>query len=122
MDGRLLLAMDILYKQHSKADFLKAIYTDQWVYQFGAQYAVNQRTRVRLGYAYNENPMRGAARDNLGGVPMPDGVPGLRYVQGQFAAISQHRLTGGVGIRDLGNVLIDAHIELAALGLVGRKL
>lgn len=101
MDGRLLLAMDVLYKQHSKADFLGDIYTDQWVYQFGAQYAVNERVRVRLGYAYNENPMRPAVLDSLGGVPLPDGVPALRYVQGQFAAISQHRLTGGVGIRDL---------------------
>ncbi len=101
MDGRLLLAMDVLYKQHSKADFLGAIYGDQWVYQFGTQYAVNRRLRVRLGYAYNENPMRSPVSDSVGGVPLPDGVPGVRYVQGQFAAISQHRLTGGVGIRDL---------------------
>ena len=101
MDGRLLLAMDVLYKQHSKADFLRAIYRDQWVYQFGAQYEVNRRLRVRLGYAYNENPMRSPVPSSVGGVPMPDGVPGVRYVQGQFAAISQHRMTGGVGLRDL---------------------
>jgi long-chain fatty acid transport protein len=101
MDGQLLLAMDVLYKRHSKANFLGALYTDQWVYQFGTQYAVNRRLRVRLGYAYNENPMRPAVLDSVGGVPLPDGIPGVRYVQGQFAAISQHRLTGGVGIRDV---------------------
>ena len=101
-DGRLLLATDIVYKHHSDADFLKSIYKNQWVYQFGAQYAASQRLRLRVGYAYNENPMR---QDNLvtsiGGVSLPDGIPALRYVQGQFAAISQHRITGGVGIRDM---------------------
>ncbi len=101
MDGRLLLAADILYKQHAKADFLGALYDDMWAYQFGGQYAVNERIRVRLGYAYHDNPMRPAVLTSIGGVPLPDGVPGLRYVQGQFAAICQHRLTGGVGIRDL---------------------
>jgi len=100
MDGRLLLAADVLYKQHRKADFLGAIFEDQWVLQLGAQYSVNKRVRFRLGYALNENPMRGAVLDSVGGVPLPDGVPGVRYVQGQFAAICQHRLTGGIGIRD----------------------
>jgi long-chain fatty acid transport protein len=101
MDGRLLLAFDAIYKQHSKADFLRAIYKDQWVYQLGAQYAVNCRTRLRFGYAYNDNPMCEPVVDSVGGVPLPDGVPGVRYVQGQFASICQHRLTGGVGLRDV---------------------
>ena len=102
MDGKLLIAVDVLYKQWSDADFFRAIYDDQWVYQFGAQYALTPRLRLRAGYAYNENPMRqDAIVTSIGGVPLPDGVPALRYVQGQFAAISQHRITGGVGIRDV---------------------
>lgn len=101
MDGRLLLAMDVLYKQHSKADFLNVLFNDQWVYQFGAQYKVNRRVRARLGYAYNDNPMRSAVLGSVGGVPLPDGIPAVRYVQGQFAAISQHRLTGGIGMCDV---------------------
>lgn len=101
MDGRLLLVMDVLFKRYSDADFLRGIYDDQWVFQFGTQYAVNKRVRFRLGYAYNENPMRqNPVVTSIGGVPMPDGIPGVRYAQGQFAAVSQHRLTGGVGIRD----------------------
>ena len=99
--GRLLLAMDVLFKRYSDADFLKGIYEDQWVFQFGTQYTVNKRIRLRLGYAYNENPMRqNPVVTSIGGINLPDGIPGLRYVQGQFAAVSQHRLTGGVGIRD----------------------
>ncbi|WP_161604607.1 OmpP1/FadL family transporter [Roseiconus nitratireducens] len=102
MNGRLLLAMDVLFKRYSDADFFSAIYDDQWVYQFGAQYALNQRVRLRAGYAYNENPMRqDATFTSIGGVPLPDGVPALRYIQGQFAAISQHRITGGIGVRDV---------------------
>ncbi len=38
----------------------------------------------------------------------------MRYVQGQFAAISQHRLTGGVGIRD---VLPGLDLDLYAGGM-----
>lgn len=101
LDGRLLVAADVLYKIHSDADFLKAIYKDQWVLQLGTQYSLTPRTRLRLGYAYNENPMRGPSATSVGGVPLPDGVPAMRYIQGQFAAISQHRITGGVGVRDV---------------------
>lgn len=100
MNGRLLLATDVLYKAHSEADFLRAIYNDQWCFQFGGQYAVNQRVSLRAGYAYNENPMKDAQLQSIGGVNLPDGVPALRYVQGQFASMTQHRLTCGLGVRD----------------------
>jgi long-chain fatty acid transport protein len=113
-DGRLLLAADVLYKVHSDADFLRAIYTDQWVFQLGAQYAVTPRMRLRLGYAYNENPMRDASAVTIGGVTLPDGVPSLRYIQGQFAAISEHRITGGMGVRD---VLPGLDLDLFAGGM-----
>lgn len=115
MDGRLLLAVDILYKHHSDADFLKAIYNNQWAYQFGAQYAASQRLRLRAGYAYNENPMRqDPVINSIGGVQLPDGIPALRYVQGQFAAVNEHRITAGVGVRD---VLPGIDLDLFAGGM-----
>lgn len=114
MDGRLLVAMDVLYKQYGEADFLGAIYKNQWVYQTGAQYQVNSRIKVRCGYSYNTNPMRDAAVTSIGGVPIPDGIPGLRYIQGQFAAVSLHHLTGGVGI---ANVLPGMDMDLLAGGM-----
>jgi long-chain fatty acid transport protein len=101
MEGKLLLAMDVLYKQWNQTDLFGQIYNDQWVYQFGAQYALTQRTRLRIGYAYNQDPMRGARLTNVDGINLPDGVPGFRYIQGQFAAITQNRLTIGMGIRDV---------------------
>ena len=123
MNGRLLLATDVLYKFYSDADFLRAVYNDQWCFQFGSQYAVNQRVSLRAGYAYNENPMKEAQLQSIGGINLPDGVPVLRYVQGQFASITQHRLTCGLGIRDFqpgidldffGGLAFDAQDQFAA--------
>lgn len=100
MCGRLLLAADALYKVHSEADTLKALYKNQWVFQIGSQYSATERTRLRLGYAYNQNPMLDATGVSVGGFTLPGGVPAVRYVQGQFAAITQHRITAGVGMHD----------------------
>jgi long-chain fatty acid transport protein len=114
MDGRLLLAADVLFKQYSNADFLESIYDNQWVYQMGAQYTVNPKFKMRAGYSYNENPMSGPTITELGGVPVPDGVPGLRYIQGQFAAIGQHHLTAGVG---LSNLMPGVDMDMLAGGM-----
>jgi long-chain fatty acid transport protein len=114
MDGRLLVAVDVLFKEYSDASFLGSIYDNQWVYQIGMQYTASSRLKLRWGYSYNENPMRGPATTNVGGVPLPDGVPALRYLQGQFAAIGQHHLTGGVGI---SNVLPGVDSDFLAGGM-----
>jgi long-chain fatty acid transport protein len=100
-DGKLLLAVDFLFKEWSDANLFGHVYTDQWAVQTGLQYALTPTTRVRLGYAYNENPMRGPAITAVAGIPLPDGVPALRYIQGQFASITQHRVTLGLGVSDL---------------------
>jgi long-chain fatty acid transport protein len=96
MDGRLLLAADVLFKQYSDADFFRAIYDDQWVVQIGSQFAPNSRVRLRLGYAYAENIMRDLPGASVGGVVPPS----VEYVQAQFAAINQHRMSAGIGVRD----------------------
>lgn len=100
MNGNLLLAVDFVYKQWSTADLFSHVYNDQWALQFGTQYSLTPNTRLRLGYAYNENPMRGATFTTLGGITLPDGIPALRYIQGQFASVTQHRITMGLGVRD----------------------
>jgi long-chain fatty acid transport protein len=96
LDGRLLLAADVLFKQYSEADFFRAIYDDQWVFQLGSQFAPNQRMRLRVGYAYAENIMRDIPGTAVGGIVPPS----VEYVQAQFAAINQHRVSGGIGMRD----------------------
>ena len=111
MNGRLLLAADAIFKDHSNADTLRAIYDDQWVFQFGGQYQVNQKLKLRMGYAYNEDPTRDVVPGFVGGVIPVGGIPTVQYLQGQFAAVSQHRITGGVGIRDMmPGVDLDLHL------------
>jgi long-chain fatty acid transport protein len=100
MDGRLLLATDVVFKQYSNADTLRAIYRDQWCFQFGAQYSATPKTALRMGYVYAQNPMKAAQLEGFGGNLLPDGVPGVRYIQSQFAMISEHRITGGLGVKD----------------------
>ncbi len=111
MNGRLLLATDLLFKSYSKADGFDAIYDDQWVFMFGSQYIVNQRIRARMGYAYNTNPMLDQVPNEIGGIIPVGGIPAVNFIQGQFASISQHRLTGGLGIRDImPNVDLDLSV------------
>ena len=110
MDGRLLLAVDVLYNRYGDADFYQAIWTDQWVFQTGAQYSLNRRTRLRLGYAYAQDCMRDNVGVSAGGVPFP----AVTYIQSQFAAINPHRLTAGVGTRD---VLPGIDLDLFAGGM-----
>lgn len=101
LDGRLLLAVDVLYKQWDDAAFWNAIYDNQWVFQFGSQYELNRKVRLRAGYVFAENIMKQDPSLSAGGVTPPGGPNALQYVQAQFAAINQHRLTGGVGLRDV---------------------
>jgi long-chain fatty acid transport protein len=51
-------------------------------------------------------------------VPLPDGVPALRYIQGQFAAVSQHRITGGIGLTD---VLPGIDLDILAGGMFNES-
>jgi long-chain fatty acid transport protein len=101
MDQRLLLAFDAVYQDYTDAALFGAIYEDQWALQFGTQYSLNDRVRLRMGYAWNENPMRDALGDSAGGIVPPGLANHIQYVEALFAAIPQHRITGGVGVRDV---------------------
>ena len=118
MDGRLLLAMDVVYKQWDTADLFGELYTNQWVLQLGAQYCINPRIRLRAGYAYAENPIDSELGQSAGGIILPgDGSrieAGLQYVQATVAVVNMHRFTGGVEVRD---VLPGVDLDLFAGGM-----
>ena len=101
LDGRLLLAADALYLNWKSAALLQNIYQDQWAMQLGMQYQASARTKLRLGYALAGNPIDHSVGRSLGGVPVPGGVPAVKYLQAQYAVVNPHRLTGGVGIEDV---------------------
>lgn len=114
LDGRLLLALDAVFQQYSDAAMFGDLFNDQWALQFGTQFALSDRIRLRLGYAWNENPMRDSVGDRLGGVLPPAGVAQVQYIEALFAAIPQHRITGGVSVRD---VLPGVDLDLFAGGM-----
>lgn len=101
LDGRLLLAADALYLDWRSAALFKSIYVGQWVMQLGSQYRVTDRLALRLGYAYAQNPLNDSFGSSIGPIQVPGGLPAARYVQSQFAIINEHRMAGGIGIRDL---------------------
>ena len=114
MDGQLLLAADILFKQWGDADFWGALFDDQWVYQFGAQYSSGP-WRLRLGYAYNTNPVRSNVGPNVGPGPLTAGRSAVEYLQATMAgATSQNRITAGVGYQD---ILPGVDLDLFAGGM-----
>lgn len=99
MDGKLLLAFDVLYKFWEDAELYKAVYNNQWAYAFGAQYCMG-RIALRAGYSYSDNPIRDDVGVNVGGAVI--GANATQYFQAtELAAIYRHRITGGVGIKEL---------------------
>lgn len=113
MDGRLLLAMDVLYKHWKGADMYRTLYDNQWVFQFGAQYSVDNY-RFRAGYAYAQNPLDPTPTGPLGGVLLPNGIPALYYSQALVAVTGPHRISGGIGMVD---VLPGIDMDLMAGGM-----
>lgn len=114
LDGRLLLAVDAVFQEYTNTAMFGELFNDQWALQFGAQYALNHRVRLRLGYAWNENPMRDSVGDHLGGVLPPGGAEQVQYIEALFAAIPQDRITAGVSVRD---VLPGVDLDLFAGGM-----
>lgn len=99
MDGNLLLAADLLWKQWDNADLFKAVYNNQWVGQFGAQYAMG-KCRLRLGYAYSGSLLNRNPSLSIGGLTPPGGLEAIYYTQALLAVANPHRLSGGIGVRD----------------------
>lgn len=99
--GRLLVALDVLYKNWDDTALFGAVYEDQWVFQLGTQYKLNKRLRLRAGYVFAENITEPNPGPSAGGIAPPGLQNAIQYVQGQFPAINQHRISAGVGIRDI---------------------
>ncbi len=100
MDGNLLVAVDVLFKNWEDADLFQSIYTDQWVVQVGTQYTMG-RTKFRLGYAWAENPLAKLPAVTVSGITLPGATAAVNYVQAQLGLINEHRLSAGMGVEDI---------------------
>ena len=110
MNGNLLLAADVLYKNWDDTDLFRSIYNDQWVLQLGAQ-LTQGKTKWRAGYAFAENPVQSPPAASIGRVTPPGLVAAASFVQAQLAVIGKHRISGGVGVTDIiPNVDLDVAV------------
>lgn len=100
LDGRLLLAMDVLYKMWDDAAMYSAVYDNQVVFQFGTQ-LTQGRYKWRAGYVWAQNPLDPTPGLNLGGITQTGGLPVVYYSQSLLAVTCQNRLSMGVGITDV---------------------
>jgi len=99
MGGDLLLAFDVMYKSWDNCDYWRDLYEDQWTASIGTQ-LTRGRLKYRLGYAFSDSPIDRNPGASINGIPL--GQPVVEYYQAtQAGVISQHRLTGGVGIADI---------------------
>lgn len=99
-NGRLLLAADVLYKQWDNASLFNAVYTNQWVFQCGAQYT-RGRGKLRLGYAYADSPLAPLPGVTVGGIQLPGLTAAAYYLQAQVAVANPHRITAGFGLENV---------------------
>jgi long-chain fatty acid transport protein len=103
----------------SDGAFWQDVYQDQLAFSVGAQLS-HEHWRLRLGYGWAEDPNRDvpvklgtltSIRAGIPGITIPVTTPVIQYLQAlQTEVIYQHRLTGGIGYKDvLPGVDLDLH-------------
>jgi long-chain fatty acid transport protein len=95
MDGNLLLAADVYYKDWEDAALWDDVFVNQWAFAVGAQ-LTRGKMKYRLGYSYNTNPVNHSVGDSLDGFPVGQAAVQL-YQASSTATIDQHRITAGIG-------------------------
>jgi long-chain fatty acid transport protein len=99
MDGRLLVAVDLLHFDWSETEVFGSLWEDQFALQSGLQYTTRRGIRLRAGYTWAENATRDIVLENIGGVINP--TPAANYIQALLPNFNQHRISGGIGLHDL---------------------
>jgi len=100
MDGNLLIAADVMYKDWESADLFRTLYRNQWAFMLGTQ-LTKGRIKYRMGYAYATNPIEPNPSLVLGGITVPGGENAIHYAQNTVAVINPHRISAGIGIEDI---------------------
>lgn len=121
MDGKLLLAADVVWKDWSSAESYGDIYRDQTVFAVGAQYTMGPY-KIRAGYTHADSPIKdnvGASVGDIdslmvGGATVPMSRELTQYVQATNAeVIWQDQVSLGLGWDLTSNITMDAHVGYA---------
>lgn len=123
MSGKLLLAMDIVYKDWDSAEGYEDIYDSQTVFAFGAQLRSGP-LKWRLGFIHADSPIKKSVGNSVGDidalyisalggtVPMNSGL--VQYVQAvNTEVIWENQVTLGLGWELNAKTNVDFHASLA---------
>ena len=113
MGGRLLLAADVYYKLWDNAPLWDDVFINQWAFALGAQ-LTHGKLKYRLGYSYNTDPINHSVGGNLDGFPVGQDAVQL-FQASSTAAISQHRITAGIGRQGFLIPTMDLDLYVGAL-------
>ncbi len=121
LNGNLLLAADVIWKNWEDAKFYKDIYENQTIVAIGAQ-LTQGKAKWRVGYSHVNGPMKGNVGSNVGEATSL-GVNGanvaltpslVRYLQATNAeVIWQDQVTAGFGYELNKNLRVDTHVGFA---------
>jgi long-chain fatty acid transport protein len=114
MNGELLIAADIYYKEWANAPLYEDVFVNQWAFALGSQ-LTRGKTKYRLGYAYNTNPLNHNVGNRLDGFPVAQDEVQL-FQAASMATITQHRITAGIGRQ--GIIVPGLDVDLFAGGLL----
>lgn len=121
LDGQLLLAADVIWKNWEGAKFYKDIYENQTVVALGAQ-LTQGKAKWRIGYSHASSPIKGNVGAAVGeatslsynGANIPLTPSLVRYLQATNAeVIWEDQVTAGFGYELTKNIQLDTHLGVA---------
>ncbi|HEY9098908.1 MAG TPA: outer membrane protein transport protein [Thiobacillus sp.] len=121
LNGKLLLAADVIWKNWEDAKFYKDIYENQTIVALGAQ-LTQGKAKWRVGYSHVNGPMKSNVGSNVGeatslahnGTNIPLTPSLVRYLQATNAeVIWQDQVTAGFGYELTKNIQLDTHVGMA---------
>lgn len=121
LDGKLLLAVDVIWKNWEGAKFYKDIYENQTVVALGAQ-LTQGKAKWRVGYSRVNSPIKSSVGSNVGeatslafnggNIPLTPSL--VRYLQATNAeVIWTDQVTLGLGYELTKNIQMDTHVGTA---------
>jgi long-chain fatty acid transport protein len=114
MDGNLLIAADIYFKDWEDAALWKDVWVNQWAVAVGTQ-LTRDKMKYRLGYSWNSNPTNHNVGTSFVGIPVLQSQ--LQFYQAAILpAVNQNRITGGIGRQDF--LLPGMDLDLFAGGML----
>lgn len=121
LNGALLLAADVVWKDWSSADSYQDIYEDQTVVAGGMQYT-RGNLKYRLGFSHTDSPIKNNVGSSigditsiyLGGSTVPLNPALTQYVQAtNTEVVWENQITAGLGYDITKQLTMDAHLGYA---------